>query len=470
VQPPANQRARFTSPKNTVATLLEGDERQWPFEATDADGDTLIFLALTDGFVLKDAGMEINPLNLEPGRVNGKLNWNAFCNLFDFTNRTQFEVKLLVDDLDVCRLNRPDTAVYRLNVILPGNADPSIDTDLTADPYESEVRGVERAINTTLRFRVRGEDLVDNDLLSLRMRPIDFKLADAGMQFTPAKNKGVVTSDFVWDLRCANLDIKKKDLYQLQFMVVDSTNKCRFRKADTVNVFVKVLPPDNQRPRLSARSLNSTVLRSDNTMEILPGQPIVIDLVATDADVFPEQDELALQLVAANGDEEPQGFEFANKTGKGALNSTFKWTPDCSIFKNEVYENNYTFQFRLQDNRCFNAKKDSLTLSVKVKDVESARDTFLPPNVFTPNGDGFNDYYSMEQFNETLQQRVSILPPDNCVGRFLKIDIYNRWGNTVYTSTDRNFRWYGTDAAPGVYFFTITFSDKRYKGSLSLQN
>lgn len=71
------------------------------------------------------------------------------------------------------------------------------------------------------------------------------------------------------------------------------------------------------------------------------------------------------------------------------------------------------------------------------------------PNVFTPNGDGSNDYFQMLFYGG--------LASYECI-------IVNRWGNTIRTFTNPAFQWDGTDEngdplEEGVYFYiakTIT--------------
>lgn len=67
----------------------------------------------------------------------------------------------------------------------------------------------------------------------------------------------------------------------------------------------------------------------------------------------------------------------------------------------------------------------------------------IVPNAFTPNGDGVNDYFRMEQkLLQTLQIRV-----------------FDRWGNLVFTSDDLAFRWDGTMGGvplpEGTYVFHL---------------
>lgn len=67
------------------------------------------------------------------------------------------------------------------------------------------------------------------------------------------------------------------------------------------------------------------------------------------------------------------------------------------------------------------------------------------PNIFTPNGDQVNDFFTFELLNI----------------KSLDVTIVNRWGNPVYTSSTIPFIWNGKDAAgnlmeDGVYFYKYT--------------
>lgn len=79
------------------------------------------------------------------------------------------------------------------------------------------------------------------------------------------------------------------------------------------------------------------------------------------------------------------------------------------------------------------------------------------PNVFTPNNDGFNDEFAINIINQKGQ-----------------IDIYNRWGRTVFTQSGENYiEWDGTSnknpCDEGVYFYVLKLdNNKTYKGSIQL--
>lgn len=471
-QPPPNTRAYFTTQKTTIVQITEGDPLlSLPFQAKDNELDDLVVSVVTDGFSLGSYGMAVN-FTQQKGLVNGQLTWDPRCNVFDFTKRTAFTVRVLVDDKDLCNFGDPDTVTYKLNIKLPGNADPNIDTDLTTATNERKV-SIQKKVLESVSFNVIGKDLIDNDLLVLSAKGIGFNISDLSASFQQVTGRSTVSSLFSWNLKCDKIDLKKKDLYTFQFIVVDNANKCRFYKADTVDVEIKLLPPDNAKPKLVAFSPSLASITNSN-LEYRLGQPIEFSLVGTDADLLPSKDNLTLTLVSASGDVEPSGYTFEKATGQSPVQSAFSWSPDCSIFKNQVFENNYTFQFRLADDRCITAKADTIRINIKIKDVDGSDKDFYLPNVFTPNGDKHNDFFALEGFEwdesgVDFNEKVS-LPKDNCVNTFESVKIFNRWGDLVFESTDRKFRWYANDESAGVYFYRVKYSNKEYKSPLSLRN
>ncbi len=484
VQPPPNAPPRFTTAKLTEVynipegvphgNPLDGNPSPWFFRAVDDDLNNLTIAVVGTGFILEDAGLSYTITKDEPGVIEGILQWDPFCDIYNYTKRTDFEVKIFVEDSDLCEFTNLDIAVYKMSVKLPENKDPIIDTDLTASSSERSVIGLQRKVNQSLSFNVTGtDDQVENDFLHLFLNGKDDPSL-VGASFSKADGISPVSSRFDWDIRCALLDLMKQEDYTFQFIVADSTNKCRILKTDTVDVQVKILPPDNSPAVLSIASLTDTPLNS-NKLSVILGQPISLSLLGFDADVFPDKDLVSISLVEAKGNVSPAGFTFIPAEGKGSAQTKFSWTPDCSIFENDVYENNYTFKFRIVDDRCFSVEADTTAISIKIIDVNGSDKEFLPPNVITPNGDGCNDYFALEGIEEstcglTMNADDAInLPKDNCVGRFQAIRIYNRWGKEVYESTLRNFRWDALNESAGVYFYIIEYSNRDYKGTLSVR-
>lgn len=84
---------------------------------------------------------------------------------------------------------------------------------------------------------------------------------------------------------------------------------------------------------------------------------------------------------------------------------------------------------------CSNSVTKTITVNLPI--------TYQTPNVFTPNGDGVNDYFTLNAKNASD----------------FHIAILNRWGNVVFESDEANFKWNGkkhnsgATCADGVYFY-----------------
>lgn len=78
--------------------------------------------------------------------------------------------------------------------------------------------------------------------------------------------------------------------------------------------------------------------------------------------------------------------------------------------------------------------------------TEDKNEGFFIPNVFSPNGDGMNDFFE-----------ISIVDSE-----VFEIDLYNRWGELILTSSEHTFVWGGdTDkgtASEGTYFYSLRYS------------
>lgn len=80
-------------------------------------------------------------------------------------------------------------------------------------------------------------------------------------------------------------------------------------------------------------------------------------------------------------------------------------------------------------------------------------DIFIP-TAFSPNGDGVNDIYNIVPFNELLS---------------FDIQIFSRWGQLIFESTDINTGWDGTynniTSEIGTYIFKIVYQVETFDGA-----
>ncbi len=478
VQPPTNARARFIKPgsKKITDLIREGDTRSWEIEGVDSDNDLLSLVYTTNGFKPEDYGFRFanSDFSTRQGPIRNTLIWEPECDKYEFFKQSNFKFRFLLDDNDLpCKFNPPDTLLFDLTFQeFPKNASPVISTSGLGAPTQATKISLTRKIYESVNFTVLGQD-VDNDFLVLTGRGLGFGLTTLGISFPTTHANGSISSDFQWTIACDKVDLARKDTYAFKFIVVDNLNKCRFYKADTVDVEVKILKPDNTKPVITALRKN-TILNAGTISDFLLGQPIEINLVGTDADQSPT-DTLRLNLIEADGTLKPEGYSFKNSKGVTGLQSLFSWNPDCSIFKNNVYSNLYTFKFNLSDNRCATAKADTVEFKISVSDVGLNQKPFYMPNIITPNGDKRNDYLALEGIDDeivdagvgNLDEKVS-LPLDNCVQKFESIKIFNRWGDLIFQSTDRKFRWYASQEAAGVYYYVVKYNNREYKSPISV--
>lgn len=456
VEPPSNHPVVFQE-HQVEATILEGSPTPlWNIVATDADLDHLELTEVSDGFDLEDYGFTLTQTKNENGRLEATLTWDTRCDVVDFSQRTHFDFTLLVDDQDLCDLLPGDVMDFKLDMDLYDFHSPVI--EYAPDPSLQHVT-LTRKIYESVTFDVKGSD-VDNDNLVLTARGEGFTLTDYNMQFPGDEDHGNVASPFQWNIDCDQVDLDQKEEFDLQFIVVDNSNRCHYYLSDTLNATVQLEPPDNIPPVIAVEGSEE-----DLELAYTLGQPVKLTIVGTDADASP-QDLLTLYFVPTDTSASLRGYSFQSVQGQGSVATTFSWTPDCRIFVNNDFENDYGLAFRVDDGRCFNSEDDIIKVSLNIKDVERNEEDFLPPNFISPNGDDRNDFFAMVKQEGDLL--VSILPNDNCTGRFVNIRIYNRWGTEVYESDNRDFRWYAESEAAGVYYYLLKYSNKEYKGLITV--
>ncbi len=114
--------------------------------------------------------------------------------------------------------------------------------------------------------------------------------------------------------------------------------------------------------------------------------------------------------------------------------STGATTPKITVRNAGVYTVTAT-------NRC---GQSSDTIEIQVKPCKVR---VYIPNVFTPNGDGINDVFEVFLHNAS----------------FISMEIFDRWGNLVYSASGGKEPWNGTDGKrpypAGVYVYTFQYKD-----------
>ena len=103
------------------------------------------------------------------------------------------------------------------------------------------------------------------------------------------------------------------------------------------------------------------------------------------------------------------------------------------------------------------------------------------PNIFTPNGDGYNDYFiidndpTTETGGEDNNTRGFEYESYNALNDYYirtELTIFNRWGRIVYRSSDYKNDWDGGNLPDGTYFYVLEcvgeYNNHRYQGSVTI--
>ncbi len=103
--------------------------------------------------------------------------------------------------------------------------------------------------------------------------------------------------------------------------------------------------------------------------------------------------------------------------------------------------------------------------AINAKNLESAKsnvvcsdtcDSYILPNVFTPNGDGINDLFQPKPFPRNIDIVV--------------FTVYNRWGTEVFKSeNDININWTGENMPDGMYYYKASATVRNGSGTFIRQ-
>lgn len=129
-------------------------------------------------------------------------------------------------------------------------------------------------------------------------------------------------------------------------------------------------------------------------------------------------------------------------------NYSFEWAPeigldciDCAdpIISGLMEHTDYSLIVEDMDSGCLNEYE----INVRFQN-DCNQNIFYLPNIFSPNGDGNNDSFSLTTKN-----------PEE----FISMSTFDRWGNLLFTTTDINNGWDGkinnNRVQPGVYVYQI---------------
>ncbi|WP_288426116.1 gliding motility-associated C-terminal domain-containing protein [uncultured Spirosoma sp.] len=417
--------------EGTLITLAEKDTNCLNLYVTDAQANQRITITNMSGSL---PGLTLTPGVLQTRTTTDTLH-TTFC--FGRCVGNGGPITLMIRATDEgCPQGLSDTLTVRLQLTGSANNKPKATTNLPDN------RG-RTTVGTSLSFNAFGTDL-DNDNISIQAVGRGFTLAQAGMSFGSASGVGKVSSPFVWKPTCTDAT---RSEYLVDFIVTD--NRCNGNLRDTVTVNLGAVGLPSQPPSILTSLAQSTVTLVVST----DPQAGSSSFVVTGDD--PDRDTLRMTGTGRGFDMKAIGMSFTDKTGRAALTSPFDWKPTCELLAGKS-EATFIVDFAVDDRSCQPQHTAATTVTFVLKD-ESVDAEITVPNVFTPNGDGMNDVFTVKN-----------LPANACAEQFKAIEISNRYGRVVFTSKDPKFAWDGADMPTGTYYYLLQTTKRTFKGPVTL--
>ena len=165
--------------------------------------------------------------------------------------------------------------------------------------------------------------------------------------------------------------------------------------------------------------------------------------------------DLGIDTIICSGDQ----ISIIAKVGGGVPKYSFEWaideipTNDTTQTLAQQFEESANVSVVVTD-VCLNKADAQKLIQVKSCEVDV-------PNIFSPNGDGNNDFFIIPGLN-TIANSNSELPSASIV-------IFNRWGMELYSSDFYQNNWDAHGVVDGTYFYILTLSTGEViKGNITI--
>lgn len=407
------------STNRRVFEVEQGDVLNFDVLGIDPDKDEVFLTAEGVDFDLGSQQISFTP-GSGIGQVSSPFSWEINCETLKKESYTlDFVVRSRVCEQE---LIRKETIEVRPK---SNNNQPTLTSDQQESTFELEV-------GQPFTANLMGRD-IDLDMLALSASVEGYTLEQFGMLFTSTGGAGTADGVFTFTPTC---EAFRNNNLRVKFILNEDACDASPDKELTLEFVIKA---PNTPPTLTSDQAAAVYSLKLND--------------AFEANLDGLDQDLNNLVLSAEGDGfnlADYGMQFTATGGAGEAKGKFTWVANCPAALQEVVR----VHFILQEDAC-DPNPQRLTMEFRVEAPKVG--DYVPPNIFTPNGDGKNDFFYIPN-----------LPPEFCTATFSSIKIYNRWGKEVFRSQDSGFRWDGYGVNDGVYFYVLDYGTTTYKGSVTI--
>ncbi len=437
---PYNSAPEFRTPADVKYNILDtaiygGDELVYNLYAVDTNSRfDSVFIALDLSSEIADPNIVEYVATLTPTADKDSsrtvLRWRSDC--FDIRS-TPYKAYIIASDNECVNPER-DTLIINITVLERPNFVPAF----TASTITNIQPTYSLPATTVLEIPIAAYDTATGEIVTVDTvyTNIPQGLPRPEIVRTSGIGTDTVATVLRWTLDCSLI---RTEPYTIKIGAWDEA--CRN-------------PQDSARYTFTVRIEKNPLLNpvfniaSDSIIEVVAGENYELELIASS--INPGDSIRISTNGTVFGGIPGQVATFEQTEVQGEGKGVFKWTTGCDQISETIYEAHF-----ITANYPCQSDEDTLTLRFKV--VPNTDVTNEIPNVFTPNGDGKNETYSI------INQYKVYCDPG------FKFSIFNRWGKKVFESTDPAFVWDPKDSQPaGTYFFTLESRARTQTGSIEI--
>jgi gliding motility-associated-like protein len=396
------------------------------------EADTLIIEPTSDIFALPNVtqlGLEV-----DQGTATLPFCWNVVC------DDVRDEPYLIDFEVIATNCESQDTTNFTVEifVVVPEDEDGVFAAPLQEITWEFYAED-------TFCMPVNFVDPNFFDTLTVTASSEIFELSENPARIDTLEGLINLNGNLCWVPRC-------EDVREEPYIITFTGNSFSCKTDENVIYTVElslVLPPETP-PQFDFPADGTTITH------FIGDDPISFNVVGSDPDPY-DTLYLSASSLAFESPGNPAVFNpFVNTE---LVASEFAWTPDCP----DVNEEPYLVTFILTSRSCQKNVVRELTVPMLITTPTLGR---IEPiqNIFTPNGDGRNDAWTIENKD------------DPCLLNF-NTQVFDRWGKEVFQSSDPGFEWNGENTngnavEEGVYYRIIEYfykdSGRSFNGELTI--